>query len=264
MMKVLVVEASAARAESTARVLRRQGYEAVGVDSGTEALRLYENADLVLLDLDLPDIDGLQVCQTIRAGSSTPIISFTGRDTELDRVLALQAGADDCVVKSCGSREVLARIEALVRRAYPWQEGPCSIALHPLYIDGRSREICLDGRLIDATAKEFDLLYTLATHPEKVVSRKELMVKIWERDATESSRTIDTHVSSLRAKLGASEWIVTVRGVGYRIGCGREPARLTGRAQEGRAGAVGSVGTVDTVGAAGAVPGSAASSRSVL
>ncbi|MFC7310327.1 response regulator transcription factor [Streptomyces monticola] len=237
-MKVLVVEASAARAESTARVLRRQGYDAHSVDSGTEALRLHEDAQLVLLDLDLPDVDGLQVCQAIRAVSGTPIITFTDRDTELDRVLALQAGADDCVVKSCGSREVLARMEALIRRAYPWQEGPCSISLHPLYIDGRSREIRLDGRLIDATAKEFDLLYTLATHPEKVVSRKELMVKIWERDATESSRTIDTHVSSLRAKLGASEWIVTVRGVGYRIGYGREPDRVPEPRTERAAGPV--------------------------
>ncbi|MEU5950669.1 response regulator transcription factor [Streptomyces sp. NPDC047525] len=233
MLRVLVVEASAARAESTARVLRRQGYDAESVDSGTEALRLHKNADLVLLDLDLPDVDGLQICRAIRADGPTPVITFTERDTELDRVLALQAGADDCVVKTCGSREVLARIEALMRRAYPWQEGPCSISLDPLHIDGRSREIRMDGRLIDATAKEFDLLYSLATRPEKVVSRKELMVKIWERDAAESSRTIDTHVSSLRAKLGAGEWIVTVRGVGYRIGCGREAARLPGPSRGG-------------------------------
>ncbi|MFC7897489.1 response regulator transcription factor [Streptomyces sp. NPDC057381] len=224
MLKILVVEASTARAESTARDLRRQGYQARSVDSGAEALRLHKDADLVLLDLDLPDVDGLQICQAIRDGSGTPIISFTERDTELDRVLALQAGADDCVVKSCGSREVLARIEALVRRAYPWQEGPCSISLHPLHIDGRSREIRLAGRLVDVTAKEFDLLYALATRPEKVISRKELMVKIWERDAMEPSRTIDTHVSSLRAKLGDSEWIVTVRGVGYRIGRGPDPS----------------------------------------
>ncbi|MDT0615384.1 response regulator transcription factor [Streptomyces lancefieldiae] len=227
MLKILVVEASVTRAESTARVLRRQGYQARSVDSGAEALRLHKDADLVLLDLDVPDVDGLQICQAIRDDSGTPIIAFTERDTELDRVLALQAGADDCVVKSCGSREVLARIEALVRRVYPWQEGPCSISLHPLHIDGRSREIRVDGRLVDVTAKEFDLLYALATHPEKVISRKELMVKIWERDAAESSRTIDTHVSSLRAKLGDSEWIVTVRGVGYRIGRGRDHARPT-------------------------------------
>ncbi|MET9958554.1 response regulator transcription factor [Streptomyces sp. NPDC006326] len=222
MVNVLVVEDSAS-AESTVRNLRRQGYDAKGVATGTDALKLHQRADLVLLDLELPDIDGLEVCRAIRAAGDTPIITFTSRDAELDRVLALQAGSDDCVVKSTGVREVMARIEAVMRRAHPRSPtAPQSISLRPLHIDGRSREVRLNDRPVEVTSKEFELLYTLASTPERVVSRKELMAKVWECDYTESSRTIDTHVSSLRAKLGSAKWIVTVRGVGYRIGHGRK------------------------------------------
>ncbi|MFD7557233.1 MULTISPECIES: response regulator transcription factor [unclassified Streptomyces] len=222
MVNVLVVE-DAASAGSTVRNLRRQGYEAKGVTTGTDALRMHQRADLVLLDLELPDIDGLEVCRAIRAAGDTPIITFTSRDEELDRVLALQAGSDDCVVKSTGPREIMARIQAVLRRAHPRPlAAPESISLRRLHIDGRAREVRLDGLPVEVTSKEFELLYTLASTPERVVSRKELMAKVWECDWSESSRTIDTHVSSLRAKLGCSKWIVTVRGVGYKIGQGRQ------------------------------------------
>ncbi|GGL11585.1 DNA-binding response regulator [Sphaerisporangium melleum] len=208
------------------------------VNTGAEALKAHRSATLVLLDLELPDIDGLEVCRAIRDSSNTPIISFAGRDTELDRVLALQAGADDCVSKPCGLREVVARIEALMRRAYPRVHTPQSISLCPLHIDSGARKVHLNHQEIDVTAKEFDLLYILAANPERVVSRKDLMKKVWESDGVMCSRTIDTHVSSLRAKLG-SEWIVTVRGVGYRIGQGykRTELRRDDRMQE-----VGAVG----------------------
>ncbi|MFD3532144.1 response regulator transcription factor [Streptomyces sp. NPDC058664] len=221
MVNALVVEDSES-IDSIVRDLRLQGYQARGVSTGSGALKLLPRADLVLLDLELPDMDGLEVCRAIRAAGDTPIIAFSRRNTELDRVLALQAGADDCVVKTCGSREVMARIRAVLRRANPGTDGaPQSISLRPLHVDGRSREVRLDGRLVDMTSKEFELLYVLASNPERVVSRKELMAKVWQTDRAASSRTIDTHVSSLRAKLGSSRWIVTVRGVGYKIGAAR-------------------------------------------
>ncbi|SED17620.1 response regulator transcription factor [Streptomyces sp. TLI_105] len=218
MVNALVVEDSES-IDSTIQNLRRQGYQARGVGTGSDALKHLPRADIVLLDLELPDMDGLEVCRAIRAAGDTPVIAFSRRDTELDRVLALQAGADDCVVKTCGSREVIARIGAVLRRANAQTaDAPQSISLRPLHIDGRSREVRLGGRLVDMTSKEFELLYALASTPERVVSRKELMAKVWEADRAASSRTIDTHVSSLRAKLGSSKWIVTVHGVGYKIG----------------------------------------------
>ncbi|GAA3394539.1 response regulator transcription factor [Streptomyces roseoviridis] len=218
MVNALVVEDSES-IESTVQNLRRQGYQAKGVGTGSGALTHLPQADIVLLDLELPDMDGLEVCRAIRAAGDTPVIAFSRRDTELDRVLALQAGADDCVVKTCGSREVIARMGAVLRRVNPQTaDGPQSISLRPLHIDGRSREVRLSGRPVAMTSKEFELLYVLASTPERVVSRKELMAKVWETDRAASSRTIDTHVSSLRAKLGSSKWIVTVRGVGYKIG----------------------------------------------
>lgn len=220
MTSVLVVEQHADMAESIVRDLRRKRFETNTVHNGTDAMRLHENADLVLLDLQLSDVDGLEVCRSIRAVSEVPIIAFTSLDTELDRVLALQAGADDCMVKTCGPREVLARIDAVMRRSYPEPSAPRAISLRPLHIDGQAREVRLDDRPINVTAKEFELLYTLASRPDAVVSRRELMATVWESNWAESSRTIDTHVSSLRFKLGAPTWIVTVRGVGYRIGRG--------------------------------------------
>ncbi|KOX37803.1 MULTISPECIES: response regulator transcription factor [unclassified Streptomyces] len=221
MVNALVVE-DLETIESTVQNLRRQGYQARGVGTGSDALRHLPQADIVLLDLELPDMDGLEVCRAIRAAGDTPVIAFSRQDAELDRVLALQAGADDCVVKTCGSREVMARMGAVLRRVNPQTaDAPQSISLRPLHIDGRSREVRLDGRPVDMTSKEFELLYVLASTPERVVSRKELMAKVWESDRAASSRTIDTHVSSLRAKLGSSKWIVTVRGVGYKIGTAR-------------------------------------------
>ncbi|WP_229322925.1 response regulator transcription factor [Streptomyces sp. UNOC14_S4] len=219
-VRVLVVDGDTAVAESRVRYLLRQGYSAVSVDSGAEALQAHQHADVVVLDLDLPDIDGLEVCRSIREDGGKPVISVTARDTELDRVLALQAGADDCVVASCGAREMAARIEAVLRRAHPRPEPTRSISVGPLRIDGKTREVRLHDGLVNLTAKEFELLHILAANPESVISRKELMDRVWDTSWADSSRTIDTHVSSLRAKLGASTWVITIRGVGYRMGHG--------------------------------------------
>ncbi|WP_308222529.1 response regulator transcription factor [Kitasatospora sp. A2-31] len=218
-VSVLVVAGDAAAAQLRVRDLQRQGYTVSSVDTGAKALAAHQSYDMVLLDLDLPDLDGLEVCRLIRRTGDKPIISIATRDTELDRVLALQAGADDCVLASCGIREMLARIEAVLRRAHPRPQVSHTISLSPLHIDGTTREVRLDGRPVVLTAKEFDLLHTLAADPKTVLSRKELMARVWDTTWAASTRTIDTHVSNLRAKLGG-KWIITVHGVGYRLGRG--------------------------------------------
>ncbi|MFJ9343347.1 response regulator transcription factor [Streptomyces sp. NPDC101733] len=219
-VRVLVVEDDATTAATRVRDLRRRGYAASSVDTGAKALRTHQQSDLVLLDLDLPDIDGLEVCRSIREAGNKPIISLTTQDTEMDRVLALQAGADDCVDTACGAREMAARIEAVLRRSLPRPQPARFIALDPLRIDVLTREVRLRGRPVSLTGKEFELLHLLASKAEGVVSRREMMARVWDTDWVDSSRTIDTHVSSLRSKLGVSSWIITVRGVGYRMGRG--------------------------------------------
>jgi DNA-binding response OmpR family regulator len=131
-------------------------------------------------------------------------------------VLGLRAGADDYLVKPYGFRELIARMEAVMRRAQPQPAASTVVSYGPLSIDASRREVSLDGRLIDVTRKEFDLLYLLASYPQVVIPRKRLMHQVW--GDSWSRRTVDTHVSSLRNKLGSSRWIITVRGVGFRLG----------------------------------------------
>jgi DNA-binding response OmpR family regulator len=227
-LRALVVEKDTSIAESLMRSLRRHGYHAESVDTGTETLRTYHRADLILIDLDLPDLDGLEVCRAIRTLCDIPIIAVTARCAELDRVRGLQAGLDDYVVKPYGLRELIARIEAVMRRAGLRQPLVHTISRGPLRIDFQAREVRLNGQLINVTRKEFDLLYLLACQPEAVVSRKQIMSKVWDVERTRCSRTIDTHVNSLRKKLGASTWIITVRGVGFRFGHQRPAERERG------------------------------------
>ncbi|UUU30218.1 response regulator transcription factor [Streptomyces sp. CA-210063] len=216
--RVLLVEKNAGEAEALAQGLRRHGYEVDIVSTGGDALRMYAEASLVLLDLDLPDIDGLEVCRGIRTASEIPVIAVTARGSELDRVLGLQAGADDYLAKPYGFRELLARIEAVMRRARPMPSITAgTITCGPLQIDGRAREVSLDGELVETTRKEFDVLYLLASHPDTVVPRKVLMQRVW--GDSWSRRTVDTHISTLRNKIGAN-WIVTIRGVGFRFAQG--------------------------------------------
>ena len=212
-----MVENDTAAAEFLTNRLRRHGYDAEGVRTGTCALKTYHHADLVLLDFELPDLDGLEVCRGIRAVCDIPIIAVTARSAELDRVLGLQAGSDDYLVKPYCFRELVARIEAVMRRAHPQPPTDQKISYGPLSVDFGLREVRLNGEPINMTRKEFDFLYLLARQPETVVSRKEIMSKVWNTEGVHLSRTIDTHVSSLRKKLGAATWITTVRGVGFRI-----------------------------------------------
>ncbi|AWT42958.1 MULTISPECIES: response regulator transcription factor [Streptomyces] len=216
-LRVLVVEEEERAAKTLVQNLTRRGYRAESVATGTQALQVHHQVDLILLDLDLTDLDGLEVCRGIRAVSDTPIIAVTERGSELDRVLGLQAGADDYMVKPYGFHELLARIGAVMRRVRPSRTSRV-IEHGPLRIDPVARKVTLHDRPVDLTRKEFDLLRILALQPGAVVSRRQLMSQVWDDAWSHKGRTIDTHVSSLRGKLGSSDWIVTVRGVGFRLG----------------------------------------------
>ncbi|MFF8957377.1 response regulator transcription factor [Streptomyces sp. NPDC014894] len=223
-MHVLVVEDDIDAAMPLVDGLRRHGHETTAVRSGAEALDEYDRAELVLLDLGLPDIDGLEVCRRMRSLSDTPIITFTERYGEVDVILGLQAGSDDCLGKPYAFRELIARMEAVMRRA--GMRRPCGVPdptlfRGPLRIDIASREVKVADKVVEVTRKEFDLLHYLASRPGVVVSRQRLMAEVWGHPEShalgvQASRTIDTHVSALRAKLGDSSSILTVRGIGFR------------------------------------------------
>ncbi|WP_435973408.1 response regulator transcription factor [Streptomyces sp. Qhu_M48] len=216
--RVLVVESCGREGEELVQGLRRHGHEVCRVDTGGAALQAYGDCDLVLIDLELPDLDGLEVCRGIRSAGDVPVIAVTRRGSELDRVLGLQAGADDYLVKPYGFRELMARMEAVMRRARPRPSTSRVVTRGPLHIDAAARQVTLDGKDVDLTRKEFDLLFLLASYPDTVIPREQLMQQVW--GDTWSRRTVDTHVSSLRHKLGASDWVITIRGVGFRLGRG--------------------------------------------
>ncbi|MFJ8477118.1 response regulator transcription factor [Kitasatospora sp. NPDC094011] len=223
-MQVLLAESDAAHAGTLQQSLRRHGYDVGIASNGVAALEAHREYDLMLLGLELIDIDGLEICRAVRASSEIPIIALTARDTELDRVLSLQAGCDDCLAKPYGFRELAARIEAVMRRSRRQPPSVHRIVRGPLSIDRESREVRLDGRSIAMTRKEFDLLHILASEPRAVLSRERLMSEVWKETrgtgavGRQVSRTLDTHVNMVRQKLGDHEWIVTVRGVGFRFG----------------------------------------------
>ena len=214
-MKILIVEDEDSIAEPLAEGLRREGFEVERAATGAEALAAGP-ADVVLLDLRLPDMDGYAVCRGLRERSDVPIIMVTARGEEVDKVIGLELGADDYVVKPFGLRELIARIHAVTRRTQPAPvAGPLRVG--PLEVDGRARRARLDGTELALTAKEFDLLAALAAEPGAVVSRQQLLRQVWDTDWYGQTKTIDVHVGSLRRKLGDPGWIETVRGVGFRL-----------------------------------------------
>jgi DNA-binding response OmpR family regulator len=214
-MRVLIVEDERPIAEPLAEGLRREGFDVDWAATGAAALEADE-PDVVLLDLRLPDMDGLDVCRSLRARSDVPIIIVTARGDEPDRVVGLELGADDYVVKPFGLRELIARIRAVTRRG---RTAPAdgSVQVGELEVDPRARRVRLDGRELDLTPKEFDVLAMLARDPGAVVSRRRLLDEVWETSWYGSTRTIDVHVAALRRKLGDPGWIETVRGVGFRL-----------------------------------------------
>ena len=207
--------------------LEREGYRVVPARDGEEALRRFdeEDIDLVVLDVMLPKLDGLEVCKRLRSASSVPIIMLTARDDELDKVLGLELGADDYITKPFSIREFRSRVRALLRRASAPRRVATdgeSISAGGLRIDLPRRTVEVRGRPVQLTYVEFELLRTLAGQPGRVYSRRMLLEALWGAADFREPRTIDVHVRHLREKLerdpAEPEYILTVRGVGYRFG----------------------------------------------
>jgi DNA-binding response OmpR family regulator len=215
-VRILVVEDEDAIAAPLAEGLAREGFEVERVATGGEALQAPE-PDLVLLDLRLPDVDGYTVCRQLRARSNVPIIVVTAKGEEVDRVVGLELGADDYVVKPFGLRELVARIRAVMRRARGDVDARAPLRVGALELDLRARRASLDGRELQLTAKELDLLALLAREPGAVVPRTRILEEVWHTTWQGSTKTVDVHVASLRKKLGDPRWIETVRGIGHRL-----------------------------------------------
>jgi DNA-binding response OmpR family regulator len=217
-MRILIVEDEDAIAAPLAEGLQREGFDVTRAATGAEALAAGE-VDLVLLDLRLPDMDGFEVCRQLRARSDVPIIMVTARGEEVDRVVGLELGADDYLVKPFGFRELLARIRAVNRRTGQRESGRDreTLVAGALEIDLRSRRAVLRGEEISLTPKEFDLLALLAREPGVVVDRQRILREVWNTTWYGSAKTIDVHVGAVRRKLGDPAWIDTVRGVGLRL-----------------------------------------------
>jgi DNA-binding response OmpR family regulator len=235
-VRILVVEDDPAIAGPIIRGLIRAGYAAEHAATAAAALAA-DLPDLVLLDLGLPDLDGTEVCRRLRARSNVPIIVVSARDDEVDRVVGLELGADDYVVKPFGMRELVARIHAVLRRYQPdgdmatspsveASSGPGDRSAVPsvvgsLTVDRRARRVELSGREVPLTPKEFDVLALLAEDPGAVFRRETILDEVWDENWYGSTRTLDVHVAALRRKLGDRTWIETVRGVGFRLGAPR-------------------------------------------
>ncbi|WP_159230482.1 response regulator transcription factor [Mycolicibacterium vanbaalenii] len=222
-MRVLVVEDDAAVGAALCDGLGRAGFEASRVGTGADAVANVSAAapDFVLLDLGLPDMDGTDVCRTIRVLSQVPIIVVSARSEEIDRVLALEMGADDYVVKPFGMHELVARIRAVLRRTAVRDghlDQDTTRTIGPLSIDRRTQRVHLGEREVHLTPKEFDLLCYLAEDPGAVHRRSEILHRVWGANWYGTSKTVDAHVAAIRKKLGDPRWIEAVRGVGFRFG----------------------------------------------
>jgi DNA-binding response OmpR family regulator len=214
-VRILIVEDDEAIAKPLAEGLRREGFEVTRVATGEEALEA-SLPDLVLLDLRLPGVDGTEVCRRLRARSDVPIIVVTAKGEEVDRVVLLELGADDYIVKPFGFRELLARVRAVMRRARPGSDRS-RIRVGELEIDVRGRLASLGNQPLGLTTKEFDLLALLASEPGAVVSRQRILREVWDTEWFGPTKTVDVHVASLRKKLRDPGWIETVRGIGLRL-----------------------------------------------
>jgi two-component system response regulator RegX3 len=224
-MKILVAEDEPAILDSVLYALERDGFEPEGVDDGAAALERARSGefDLLVLDLMLPQLSGLDVCRTLRAESALPIIMLTARSGEIDRVLGLELGADDYVTKPFSVAELVSRVRALLRRrALDRDEGALAVArVGSLEVDFRRHEVRVDGEAILLTPSEFRLLAKLVSEPGRAFSRRELMQHLWSSEYVGDERAADVHVSNLRAKIepdaAKPTRIVTVRGVGYKL-----------------------------------------------
>ncbi len=222
--RILFVEDESSISEPFSEALKRAGFEPVVARTAAQALELAERLepDLVLLDLRLPDGDGRDVCRQLRRSSDVPILMLTASGTETDRIIGLELGADDYVVKPFSSGEVISRIRAILRRA-AWREPdlPETARAGELELNFAARRATLSGEELTLPRKEFDLLAELVRHSGEVVSREDLMARVWDVNWFGSTKTLDVHIRSLRKKLGDDPadptYIDTVRGVGFRF-----------------------------------------------
>lgn len=228
--RILVIEDSEQDRQLAVALLKREGYEVIEASSGEEGLQLVDSAhpNLILLDLMLPGIDGLEVCRQVRAKREIPIIMVTAREDEVDKVVGLELGADDYVVKPFGTRELIARVRAMLRRTVITERAAAQkkhITYPGLEIDLPTRSVKLDGQTVHLTPKEFDLLFHLASQPRRVFTREEIVEEVWGYSTPGGDlRTVDTHVKRLRKKLEEGRdfpWsLATVWGVGYKFEAG--------------------------------------------
>ena len=217
-MKVLIVEDDDAIAESLGIALRGTGidHDRAATAREGEAKALTDAFDVILLDLGLPDGDGLDVARKIRETLNTPIIIVSARGDEIDRIVGLEIGADDYVVKPFSQRELLARIRAVTRRR-GGNDSISHLSDSRLRIDEKTRMVTLDGEEVSLTAKEFDLLAYLAHEPGVVFRRTEILDHVWDTEWYGTTKTLDAHVAAIRKKLGHQGWIEAVRGVGFKF-----------------------------------------------
>ena len=221
--KILVVDDEPEAVELVDFNLKQAGFDVLTAEDGSEALNKARSGtpSLIVLDLMLPEIDGLEVCKMLRRDPSTariPIVMLTAKAAELDRVLGLELGADDYITKPFSPRELVLRVKKLLARQEPEAEGPKAYKFSHLVIDPARHHVSWRGKPIDLTATEFKLLVLLADRRGRVQSRDQLLRDVWEYNSLIDTRTVDTHMRRLREKLGpAAKYLDTVRGVGYRF-----------------------------------------------
>ena len=224
MTRVLVVEDEESFSEALSYMLRKEGFEVAVAATGPAALEEFDRsgADLVLLDLMLPGLSGTEVCRALRAKSNVPVIMLTAKDSEVDKVVGLELGADDYVTKPFSSRELVARIRAVLRRGYEADEMvPGALEVGPVRMDVERHVVAVDGRAVSMPLKEFDLLELLLRNAGRVLTRGQLIDRVWGSDYVGDTKTLDVHIKRLRAKVepdpAIPRYVVTVRGLGYKF-----------------------------------------------
>lgn len=222
-MKVLLIEDDDALREVTHYGLEREGFRVADARDGSEALTRFrsETPDLVLLDLMLPEVSGLDVCKAIRASSSTPIIILTAKEGEADKVAGLELGADDYITKPFSMRELIARVRAVMRRAAAPQNAGALLRVGPVEMDVDAHEVRVDGRPLELPPKEFDLLHALMSRAGRLATRQTLLDDVWGPEYFGDTRTLDVHIKRLRHKIepdpNRPRFLKTVRGLGYKL-----------------------------------------------
>jgi two-component system, OmpR family, response regulator RegX3 len=224
MTRILLVEDEESFSDPLSYLLRKEGYEVAVAETGPAALEDFDRdgADLVLLDLMLPGLSGMDVCRALRHRSSVPVIMLTAKDSEIDKVVGLEIGADDYVTKPYSSRELLARVKAVLRRGQePEEPKPATFESGPVRMDIERHVVTVNGQHTALPLKEFELLEMLLRNSGRVLTRVQLIDRVWGSDYVGDTKTLDVHVKRLRAKVepdpASPQFIVTVRGLGYKF-----------------------------------------------